>query len=90
MLRGLTGCRGLFLSKEGGFLNPSALSGIAARELAAAGLPGQTARSVRRSCVVHGTDELTADAQEGMATVMGNSLRCAPLLASRRGRRSAT
>lgn len=75
LLRQTSGCRGLFLSKDGGFLTPSTFCGIATRELAAAGLKGQSARSVRRSVVVHGSDELDAKEQQGVAQVMGNSVR---------------
>lgn len=75
LLRAKTGCRGLMLSKDGGFTQPGVLPALATRELAAAGLKGQTSRSVRRSCVVAGSDNLTPEAREGVARLMGNSKR---------------
>jgi len=48
LLRGGSGTSALFLSAQGALLEGgSSFSTIASRQLAAAGLPGQTARSVR-------------------------------------------
>jgi hypothetical protein len=72
------------LSREGRVLDgANSMSTVAASALAAAGLPGLTARSIRRCVVTAATDaQLTPDQQEALASTMGNSLVRPPTLAA--------
>ena len=58
-------------------MSASWLGSIAGAQLTASGLPpGQTARSVRRSCIVAAKEVgLSADGEAGLAQIMGNSAR---------------
>ena len=75
LLRERTGCPAVLLSRDGEPLAGGGSVGkIAAAALAAAGLPGLTARSVRQATVVHFRDAaLPAATEEALATLMGNS-----------------
>lgn len=78
---GSTWCPALMLGRDGELLSGlNSLPNIATSQLSAAGLSGLTARSVRRCTVVAARDaELPPEAQEALASVMGNSTVRAPL-----------
>ena len=78
LLRARTGCPAVLLSRDGEPLaGGGSVSKVAATALAAAGLPGLTARSVRQATVVAFRDAaLPAATEEALSSIMGNSTRC--------------